>query len=265
MARRKDCDYTNDELLDIWCSERKPVHFAVPDFQDVPMCRVTSLFGKTLQVIVKASEIVLTPENPNYIGETWHVDGTPEENIVATGIFCFATENISESCLSFRKAVDEPSCNDDSANNGMDIVFGFALGDPLVQYAGSVVIRENRCVCIPNVMQYRDQPFKLLDPQRPGHRKNLIFYLVDPNVRIVSTSSVSPQQQDHLREQLVSTYPFTEMIPQVLDIVLDYTPTFSLAAAKRHRLALFQERARINDKLTADLVKRKFTGGRSDD
>lgn len=31
--------------------------------------------GKTMQVIVKLANIVLTPEKPEYAGGTWHVEG----------------------------------------------------------------------------------------------------------------------------------------------------------------------------------------------
>ena len=34
-----------------------------------------SLKGRTLQVIVKLANIVLTPEKPHYPGGTWHVEG----------------------------------------------------------------------------------------------------------------------------------------------------------------------------------------------
>ena len=37
--------------------------------------RTISLKGKTLQVIVKLANIVLTPEKPEYSGGTWHVEG----------------------------------------------------------------------------------------------------------------------------------------------------------------------------------------------
>ena len=45
------------------------------------------LRGQTLQVIVKIANIQLTPENPNYEGGSWHVEGMKNEKIVATGIY----------------------------------------------------------------------------------------------------------------------------------------------------------------------------------
>lgn len=39
-------------------------------------------------------------------------------------------------------------------------------------------------------------PLKLQDPSRPGHRRFLALWLVDPHVRVISTANVPPQQQD---------------------------------------------------------------------
>jgi hypothetical protein len=38
------------------------------------------------------------------------------------------------------------------------------------------------------------QPFKLADPTKRGVRKILVFFLVDPGVRVLSTARVPPQQ-----------------------------------------------------------------------
>ncbi|KAI0750431.1 hypothetical protein C8Q74DRAFT_1211952, partial [Fomes fomentarius] len=58
------------------------------------------------QVIVKLANIVLTPENPKYpegralpSGGAWHVDGMANENIVATGLYYYACENVTKSPL----------------------------------------------------------------------------------------------------------------------------------------------------------------------
>jgi hypothetical protein len=38
--------------------------------------------------------------------------------------------------------------------------------------------------------------FKLADPTKPGHRRFIALWLVDPHQRIISTASVPPQRQD---------------------------------------------------------------------
>jgi hypothetical protein len=77
--------------------------------------------GRNLQVIVKLANIELTPENPKYSGGSWHVEvitifefhlnskGMQNENIVASGIYYYHSENISSSYLSFRVATGEPN------------------------------------------------------------------------------------------------------------------------------------------------------------
>lgn len=38
--------------------------------------------------------------------------------------------------------------------------------------------------------------FKLEDPTKPGHRRFIALWLVDPHRRILSTANVPPQQKD---------------------------------------------------------------------
>jgi Protein of unknown function (DUF4246) len=73
------------------------------------------LRGRTLQVIVKVAEIVLTPEAPKYPGGTWHVEGMANESIVASAICYVGSENISVSRLRFRAMVHEPGYEQNGA------------------------------------------------------------------------------------------------------------------------------------------------------
>lgn len=61
-----------------------------------------------VQVIVKYASIVLKPESPEYKGGVWHVEGTKNENIVASAIAYLRCTNITTSRLAFRSMVDEP-------------------------------------------------------------------------------------------------------------------------------------------------------------
>ena len=58
--------------------------------------------------------------------------------------------------------------------------------------------RRTRCG-LPNTLQHRLSPFELKDKSKPGHRKFIVMFLVDPNVRITSTAEVSPQQLEERR------------------------------------------------------------------
>lgn len=60
-----------------------------------------SLRNRKLQVIVKLANIELTVDAPDYGGGTWHVEGTNNERIVATGIYYYDVHNITQSKLDY--------------------------------------------------------------------------------------------------------------------------------------------------------------------
>ncbi|KAI9060687.1 hypothetical protein FKP32DRAFT_1577366 [Trametes sanguinea] len=162
---------------------------------------VFSLKGRTVQVIVKLANIVLTPEKPAYNGGAWHVEGTANERIVATGLYYYASENITESRLAFRATVGHQNpyhatyFHPQWDSPGCIAMYGFGAGHGLNQQLGHIVAEEGKCVAFPNEYQHRVEPFTLADPTRPGYRKILCFFLVDPLQRILSTSDVPPQQE----------------------------------------------------------------------
>lgn len=55
-----------------------------------------------LQVVVKLASIELTPEKPEYAGGSWHVEGFLNEHIVATALYYYEVENVTEARISFR-------------------------------------------------------------------------------------------------------------------------------------------------------------------
>lgn len=66
------------------------------------------------------------------LGGTWHVEGIDEERIVATGIYYYEMENITESKLHFRQSVKDPDYeqNDD---RGVLAIYGMKDEDQLNQ------------------------------------------------------------------------------------------------------------------------------------
>lgn len=59
-----------------------------------------------MQVIFKLANIHLTPEEPEYDGGTWHIEGAMNEHIVATALYYYDEENITPSHLEFRQSMD---------------------------------------------------------------------------------------------------------------------------------------------------------------
>ncbi|KAI0689899.1 hypothetical protein C8T65DRAFT_588313 [Cerioporus squamosus] len=211
--------------------------------------RTLSLKGRTLQVIVKMANIVLTPEKPRYEGGAWHVEGMANERIVATGLYYYACENITESRLDFRitvgteDSVDMPYQQSDYP--GYLAAYGFAGGNELNQQLGHIVAEEDKCVAFPNIYQHHVDAFELADPSKAGYRKILCFFLVDPTTRIVSTSDVPPQQQDWV-SSAAATIEGLQVLPQELyDMALEYAKagTISREEAERDREQLMEERA----------------------
>lgn len=226
-----------EEAQDDWWQNRSPVIPDAPDFTPPGIpdeSERVDLRGRRLQVIVKLATIHLTPEKPEYAGGSWHVEGMLNERIVSTGIYYWDSENITESTLGFRAALDYPRYeqNDD---NGLREVYGLEDEDALNQELGSASTPAGRCLAFPNILQHRVGAFRLADPTRPGHRKILVFFLVDPSRKIVSASEVPPQQ------------PWAE------------TSTMTLEQARGYRDQLMQERKFFVDEHNEQLYEREFS------
>lgn len=233
----KEARHAWEVAHDAWWENRRPVvpdapAYAPPELPDAS-ARV-DLRGRRLQVIVKLATIHLTPDKPEYAGGSWHVEGMLNERIVSTGIYYWDSENITESRLSFRAALDDPHYeqNDD---NGLREVYGLEDEDALNQQLGSASTPSGRCLAFPNILQHRVGSFRLADPGRPGHRKILAFFLVDPSEMIVSTSDVPPQQ------------PWAD------------TSTMTLEQAKEYREQLMRERKFFVDEHNEQLYEREFS------
>ncbi|GLD99161.1 hypothetical protein PINS_up007879 [Pythium insidiosum] len=237
-------------------TERNDVYYTVPTFPEVPSrsdiepeCPTTySVKGTTLQVITKIAEIHLTPENPTYPGGAWHIEGTETENIVATGIYYFGSKNITESKLSFRVIVQPPeSAHGDFA--GMATAYGLESDRALVQSLGAAVAVEDRCIVFPNTFQHKVEPFELTDPSKPGVRKILAFFIVDPSKKIHSTPVIPPQQATWLQEAQRDVLRGVHRLPEVVaeDTLSDMLGRgMSLDNAMDHRERLMKQRGPFN-------------------
>ncbi|TBU59743.1 hypothetical protein BD310DRAFT_905697 [Dichomitus squalens] len=220
-----------------------------------------SLRGRTLQVIVKLANVVLTPDNPKYAGGSWHVEGMANENIVATGLYYYACENITESRLDFRTAIGaegQVTVLDYQQDDvqGYMAAFGLDRNSRLNQHLGHVVAEEDKCVAFPNIYQHHVDEFELADGTKPGYRKILCLFVVDPFVRILSTSDVPPQQE-HWALDEVAKAPILGKLPQELyDAVLEYASAGLVSGkeAEEDRKKLMKERSR----LVADHNERVF-------
>ena len=133
---------------------------------------------ENLKVIVKLINIELTPEiNPVYAGGSGHVEGGINEDIIATVLYYYDVENITESKLSFRTGFDDP-CYERDDRFYTETIFGFHGDDHMVKVLGGIEVQSGRIIVFPNMFQNRVDPFKLKDKTKSGHRKILCFTLL---------------------------------------------------------------------------------------
>jgi hypothetical protein len=185
-------------VLDRRCPFRTPDHLPIPAQLNVEELSPFSLSGKVVQVLVRLHEFRLTPENPLFV-DTWHVDGSDAEQIVACGIYHYECENICDTTIDMQVVVHAPPCARGDAI-GLLSRFGLRFGRELAQPLASLATMEGRCVAFPNTYQHKFGRFELVDKTKPGVCKFLSFSLVDPTKRIPSTFVIPPQQQSWLNE-----------------------------------------------------------------
>ncbi|THC93468.1 hypothetical protein EYZ11_007053 [Aspergillus tanneri] len=187
-----------------------------------------------LQVIVKLANIELTPEKPKYNGGSWHVEGQ------------------LPSSLEFRQRLENDDLDGDISyeqdhKSWLKQVFGCDNEGPVTQDLGKVSCREGRIITFPNILQHRVSPFQLAEPSRPGHRKIIALFLVDPHIRIISTANVPPQRADwwegtlDVRKDLLSRRLPVELQKMVLQQMDNFPITMD--EAKELRLELMEERS----------------------
>ncbi|KAH7102686.1 hypothetical protein BKA62DRAFT_788656, partial [Auriculariales sp. MPI-PUGE-AT-0066] len=258
--RDSDCEDQEemDEKYNEWCTDASNIRIHVPWYSG-QLIRVPSysLRDRDIQVVVKLANIILTPGSPKYPGGSWHIEGMMNERIAASGIYYYDEQNITESRLAFRAAVSEPKYEQND-RDGCSVIWGLHDEETLIQDRGSVATKAGRAIAFPNILQHRVSPFELVDTLRPGHRKILALFLIDPAVHIFSTSDVPMQQRDWFLNSLVdaigtdpSSCHLAKLPRELLDMIVSMCPHFMTKdQAFKIREELMDERtnfARQND------------------
>ncbi|KAI4130906.1 MAG: hypothetical protein LQ338_001503 [Usnochroma carphineum] len=217
-----------------------------------------------LQMVLQIRDINLSPSNPKYDGEEWHVQGQTNERICATAMYIYSTSNVSTTTpaaptLSFRRRIfpEEAIAAKGSITTPpfLPQIYGAKHGDPIIQKLGDVVLRENRVVVWPNVFQTKLNPFELDDKGKDGHLRVLTLHLIDPNRRIMSTAMVPCQRRDWWAEAVGRSYPRlyrlpTEVFDTIISMVDDESYPISVEEGERIRKDFKDER---------DTFRRKHT------
>ncbi|KAJ5519230.1 hypothetical protein N7453_001652 [Penicillium expansum] len=204
--------------------------------------------GKKLQIIVKLANITLSPDNPEYEGGSWHIEGQLNERICATAIYYYDSENITDNSLAFRQRGMKYMLEigyEQGQFEFLQAVFGFddqvngsGNNRDITQDLGAVACKEGRLLTFPNTVQHRVSPFSLVDPSKPGHRKILALFLVDP-----IQEDWGYERQDAVNQALAS------LPAELRDIVQDdLDPVMTMEKAKEYRLELMKERGHRSGK-----------------
>ncbi|KAH8809570.1 hypothetical protein DL96DRAFT_1685780 [Flagelloscypha sp. PMI_526] len=222
--------------------------------------RVVDLKGRTLQVIVKLANIHLTPEKPKYDGGNWHVEGMLNERIVSTGIYYYDSHNITESSLAFRVGIRPPEthCQDDTCTRWL---YGLGRQSDLVQTRGAVPTNAGMCLAFPNIYQHCVSQFELLDETKPGHRKIVALFLVDPNNAIPSATTIPPQQAAWFKEKVHqdASSAIGSLPAELKDIIVSNIPNLMTRSdAEDIRLELMKERSTFVGVYNEEVMGTKF-------
>ncbi|KAG8917664.1 hypothetical protein FRC01_002303 [Tulasnella sp. 417] len=136
-----------------------------------------------------------TPENPEYAGASWNIQGMANERVIATGIYFYDSDNVTDAEIGIRVPVSlGSSIRERNDAEGIKTTWGLEEGKGSNQVVGEITPPVGSSVVYPNAYQYRASPFKLIDPTKPGYRTLIALLLVDPENPIPSTTDIPPQQ-----------------------------------------------------------------------
>lgn len=109
---------------------------------------------------------------------------------------------------------------------------------------GSVVAKEGYAVAFSNDYQHRVLPFSLADNTKPGYRKIVALFLVDPEQKVVDTSDIFFQDANWMLKFLLSVPIFRSLPREVILKILQHVPNvWSMSEAKNHREKLMRARS----------------------
>ena len=148
-------------------------------------------YGRDIQVMVKLATYILQP------GEShegiWHVEGMPDEHIIMSSIY-YIEDDIGEAKLQFRR---------DRGEDEMDLYIEVPDQNAetssqkyINQNIGNILTEDGYMYAWVNACQHRlSKITNKTDKQ--AKRSFLAFFLVDPDVKIISTEDI-PAQNDHI-------------------------------------------------------------------
>eukprot|EP00980_Cylindrotheca_fusiformis_P026943 scaffold18138_cov128-Cylindrotheca_fusiformis.AAC.9 len=191
VVKEKHLRTEEEEELDYDESSVEPI-------EEVPF----SLRGKQVQVVTKIVDYELSP-GQTYEG-VWHVEGMSHEEIVATAIYFIDRDEAIEGgnilfqrAFHLREAEFIYSSVQQSRPHELDCII-----DDGLQPLGQVETIQGRLLVFPNSHVHKVTKLENVLPAADGNgetkkkRRIIVFFLINPERRIVSTREV-PIQQEH--------------------------------------------------------------------
>lgn len=261
-----------------WDQNQEPFEPITPPHTPYTISLQDTFRKQGLQVIMKMENIELTPQNPTYTNDSWQLDGQLNEHIAAVAVFAYDVSNITSPQISFRQythlhgvyyqyAEERYTTRDCNIRNlpayrcgktkgaefgALARILGFRNplhlsidyhGTRSYQVIGSVATPQGRLVTFPSVLEYRAEPFQLLDPTLPGHYRSIKMYLVDPHYRICSTRNVPPQQHHWWTQEASKVLAPSGLPCELLDEIFHGTDDWPMGMeeAAQHRQNVTRE------------------------
>ncbi|KAM0460202.1 hypothetical protein ACHAPV_004991 [Trichoderma viride] len=235
---------------DISSSPRRSLSLDLPDYED----------------------LFVNNDPTEFEGGSWHTEGMLNERICATALFYYDSENITDCHLDFRTPADREELvinlnYEQSQHFPIERTFAIpnayrdtlqSIGGVLTTNSPSTGDADTRAVFFPNLLQHRVSPFRLKDPTRPGHRKILALFLVDPAIPVISTAIVPPQQREWWSRESGAEQALADRLPNELaHAILENAIglPISLNEAKSIRLDLMEERSVKKDDMDGELQR----------
>ena len=107
--------------------------------------------------------------------------------------------------------------------------------------------------------QRQVQPFELEDPTKPGHRKILIFFLVDPTQKIPSATDVAPKKREWVIDAMLrvgANSPFARLPAEILKMISEEIDgTMSRLDSERYREEMMAERTGFDEQINKEYFR----------
>lgn len=162
----------------------------------------TSLRGQQLQIITKIVDYELSSNSQLSYEGVWHVEGMSHEEIVATGLYILDRDgDIEGGSLLFQRSFLRNECSEffhsvpQCRHPHLENILSNGLS-PL----GMVETLDGRLIVFPNSHVHKVTMMKKVltqvDESEISRRRIIVFFLVNPEKRIISTREVEPQQEE---------------------------------------------------------------------